>query len=122
MKISSIVAGVIAWTLISSSAAAQFIGNLELNPPGCQATGQCTLGSDLRYTDPNGLTWQAAAGNRTDGASIPFWAQPIVGAPFDESYIKAAVIHDHYCDRHVRSWRATHRVSLRLTAGTRRPS
>jgi len=34
----------------------------------------------------------------------------IVGAPFTKEYIKAAVIHDHYCDRHVRPWRQTHKV------------
>jgi hypothetical protein len=43
-------------------------------------------------------------------ATIPSWARPFVGGPFDPSYIKAAVIHDHYCDRHVRPWRSTHRA------------
>ena len=48
----------------------------------------------------------------TDGASIPGWAQPIIGAPFDRSYLKAAILHDHYTYRenHVRSWRSTHRM------------
>ena len=48
----------------------------------------------------------------TDGASIPEWAQPIIGKPYDESYLKAAIIHDHYCyeENHVRTWRQTHRM------------
>jgi hypothetical protein len=33
-----------------------------------------------------------------------------VGQPFEEAFIKAAVIHDHYCDRRVRPWRQTHQV------------
>lgn len=33
-----------------------------------------------------------------------------MGVPFAPDYIKAAVIHDHYCDRHVRPWRQTHKV------------
>lgn len=99
-------------TMISalSPASAQFSGTFELGPEGCERTGQCTLTYDFRYRDPNGVEWQAAAQNRTDGASIPPWAQSIVGSPFDKNFTKAAVIHDHYCDRHVRPWRVTHRV------------
>jgi Protein of unknown function (DUF1353) len=96
--------------LTTAPAHAEFIGDFELGPPGCQAQGQCTLTYDFKYVDPNGVGWQAAAQNQTDGASIPPWAQPFIGQPFDEKYIRAAVIHDHYCDRHVRTWRATHRV------------
>lgn len=87
-----------------------FVGNLVLIPPGCEASGKCSLGEDFGYVDPNGVGWQAKKDDNTDGASIPSWAQPLVGKPFEPSYIKAAVIHDHYCDRHVRPWRDTHRV------------
>src|SRR5687767_4148559 len=93
----------LSWT---ASCRADFEGNFELGPAGCEQTGKCILTYDFRFTDPKGLVWQAAASNKTDGASIPAWAQPIIGSPFDKSYIKAAVIHDHYCDRHVRPWRA----------------
>lgn len=96
--------------LLLSPAKAQFSGNFDLSPQGCEGTGKCILKYDLRYKDPKGVEWLAAANDTTDGASIPSWAQPFVGDPFDKSYIKAAVIHDHYCDRHVRSWRTTHRV------------
>lgn len=89
---------------------AQFSGNLVLMPKGCEATGQCILMEPLSFKDPSGLVWEAAAQLKTDGASIPAVFQPFVGNPFDEAFIKAAIIHDHYCDRHVRSWRTTHRV------------
>jgi len=97
-------------SLVPLHALAQFDGELVLLPAGCQATGQCTLRNKLRYTDGSGTVWEAKAGLVTDGASIPGVFQPFVGAPFEESFIKAAVVHDHYCDRHVRSWRQTHRV------------
>lgn len=95
---------------IPSIATAQFTGNLRLSPKGCEATGQCTLQAPLRFRDLNGDMWEAARGLVTDGASIPGVFQPFVGHPFDENFIKAAIIHDHYCDRHVRPWRTTHRV------------
>ena len=95
---------------VSGSALAQFEGELELEPDGCEVDGKCFTKQALRYTDPNNLVWEAKKGLETDGASIPLWAQPFVGKPYDQSYLKAAVVHDHYCDRHVRSWRSTHRV------------
>lgn len=87
-----------------------FVGKLVLEPPNCQTSGQCTLGEDFGYIDPRGVGWQAQKGNVTDGASIPVWAQPFVGVPFEPAYIRAAIIHDHYCDRNVRTWQETHRV------------
>jgi hypothetical protein len=87
-----------------------FVGKLVLEPANCQTSGMCTLGEDFGYLDPRGIGWQAKKGNKTDGASIPIWAQPLVGKPFEPGYIKAAIIHDHYCDRHVRPWKDTHRV------------
>jgi hypothetical protein len=94
----------------TETANAKFTGQLKLSPADCKQSRVCKLEEALKYRDPNDLEWQAAAGNETDGASIPKWAQPFVGQPFEESFIKAAVIHDHYCDRHVRGWRATHRM------------
>jgi uncharacterized protein DUF1353 len=93
-----------------TNAKAEFIGNLEFLPAGCEQAGLCKIKTDFRYKDPTGIEWLTKAGDTTDGASIPFWAQPFVGQPFDKMFIKAAVIHDHYCDRHVRPWRQTHRV------------
>jgi hypothetical protein len=83
---------------------------------------RCFLADDLRYTDPNALVWLASKRDpnasddvetgTTDGASIPKWAQSFVGLPFDPSYIKAAVIHDHYTyhENRVRSWVSSQRV------------
>ncbi|WP_050980239.1 DUF1353 domain-containing protein [Sinorhizobium sojae] len=93
-----------------SHSKADFVGSLELLPPGCETAGNCRLGQDFGFVDASGLGWQASKGLLTDGASIPPWARPLVGAPFEAAFIKAAVIHDHYCDRHVRPWRQTHRV------------
>lgn len=96
--------------LLPTTAFAEFTGNLKLSPKACQATGQCTLQEPLRFKDPAGLVWEAMAGLVTDGASIPGVFRPFIGEPFNEKFIKAAIVHDHYCDRHVRSWRKTHRV------------
>jgi hypothetical protein len=100
----------IAAALTLTPARAEFIGTLEFIPAGCEAGGACTIKNDFEYKDPAGVRWQTKAQDKTDGASIPSWAQPFVGDPFTKEYIKAAVIHDHYCDRHVRPWRQTHKV------------
>lgn len=68
------------------------------------------LEDDFGYVDPSGLGWQTNKGTKTDGASIPPLLQPFVGSPWEDGYIRAAVIHDWYCDRHVRTWKETHRV------------
>ena len=92
------------------NAAGQFKGELVLIPPGCEKQLECTVKNEFGYIDAHGIGWQAMAGLKTDGASIPPWAQPFIGEPFAKDFIRAAVIHDHYCKRHVRSWRTTHRV------------
>lgn len=110
MRPSYIVAGTVLLTLMSGGARAQFDGALELIPPGCEQVGQCKLKNALRFTDSANVVWEAKAELLTDGASIPGIFQPFIGSPFDPTFIKAAVIHDHYCDRHVRPWTQTHRV------------
>ena len=97
-------------------------GELVLYPQGCQskAGGICKLGSELTYTSSrNRLVWKTnawssdeAQSGTTDGASIPKWARPIIGEPYEGAYLKASIIHDHYCykENHVRSWRDTHRM------------
>ncbi|MGJ8571966.1 MAG: DUF1353 domain-containing protein [Hoeflea sp.] len=109
--------------LIATPASADwFEGKLTLTPPGCQKLPgyACKLAEKIKYhSSETGLTWQAdkwqdgnGQSGTTDGASIPVWAQKIIGNPYDESYLKAAIIHDHYCyeENHVRSWRQTHRM------------
>jgi len=61
------------------------------------------LEADFGYIDPTGVGWQTNKGAETDGASIPPLLQPFVGSPWEDGYIRAAVIHDWYCDRHVRA-------------------
>lgn len=89
---------------------ADFSGKLILEPDGCEKIRECYTKFPLHYIDSKGIGWEAKAGLKTDGATIPLWAQPFIGKPYDQSYIKAAVVHDHYCDKHVRPWRQTHRV------------
>lgn len=97
-------------------------GELVLLPDGCEQKGKCYLKSDLTFIDAQKVRWRAGKWEEgaketvetgtTDGASIPEWAQPVIGEPFREEYLKAAVIHDHYCykENHVRSWRKTHKM------------
>jgi hypothetical protein len=68
------------------------------------------LEADFGYIDPAGVGWQTNKGTRTDGATIPPLLQPFVGSPWEDGYIRAAVIHDWYCDHTVRGWKTTHRV------------
>ena len=101
----SLFAAAIAITM----ARAEFVGDLEFIPTGCEATGICAIKSDFEYKDPAALRWQTKAQDKTDGASAV--TQRFVGALFTKEFIKAAVIHDHYCDCHVRTWRQTYRLS-----------
>lgn len=103
-------AAVVVCLTVVSAEAGEFVGSVEFTQPGCEKDGLCVLKSDFGYKDSSGAGWQAKAGNKTDGASIPPKLQPYIGYSFDEDLIRAAVIHDHYCDRHVKSWSETHWV------------
>lgn len=107
---------------IDDTVLGQFDGELELIPAGCEQQGKCYLRNDITYTDPSNVRWRAGKWvegqpeteqtGTTDGASIPAWAQPVIGEPFNEQYLLAAVVHDHYCykENRVRTWRQTHRM------------
>ena len=95
---------------VTGPAKAEFIGQVAFSPTGCQAVGQCKLVHDFGYVDPNKIGWQAKAGLMTDGASIPSWAQPFIGGPWEKEFIRAAVLHDYYCIRTVRDRTQTHRM------------
>lgn len=104
------------------AAAQSFEGDLLFQPEGCEAERRCLLVNDLTYADAANMRWKASrrdpgAGEEvltgtTDGASIPDWAQPLIGRPFDPELIKAAVVHDHYTypENRVRSYWRTQRV------------
>lgn len=96
--------------LLSTESIADFSGELVLKPDGCEKVRECYTKFPLHFVDSKGTEWEAKANLKTDGATIPIWAQPFIGEPYDKSFIKAAIVHDHYCDRHVRPWRQTHRV------------
>lgn len=84
-----------------------FIGTLSLH----QGTGDnLVVDHDFGFYDSEGLLWQVHQGDITNGASIPSILKPIVGQSFQETYLKAAVLHDVYCVSKVRSWQQTARM------------
>jgi hypothetical protein len=78
------------------------------------------LATPFGYIDPNGVHWDVPAGFQTDGASIPRFFQPLIGGPWTDAYIKAAVVHDFYIRRQSVSAEAVHKVFYLalLAAGT----
>jgi hypothetical protein len=90
-----------------------FIGQLKLIANPSDATGKTKiLADDLFFVDPDKFVWKAGKGDVTDGASIPDLFKPIIGDAFEQDFLPAAVIHDHYTNRlhRVRSWRETARA------------
>lgn len=73
---------------------------------------------DLVFVDSAGDTWTAPIGTLTDGASVPRAALPITDGRFDQRFLKAAVVHDAYCQEdnegrfpyRTKPWRAVHRM------------
>ena len=113
IHLASVAFGLATLMLVSQSASAKgkFLTELKLGPKGCEKTLNCKVEQTFRFRDPSGVTWESKKGNFTDGASIPPGIfQLLIGENFDKRYLKAAVIHDHYCKNRVRSWRATRRV------------
>lgn len=116
-----LVAGMVTTTAAGEETAkfGHFEGKLELVKNGCETTnpdkpkpGPWRLLYNFGYVDRWDVPWQADAGDCTDGASIPAWAQPLVGGPMTTEYRQAAVLHDHYSKsvRYVRSWLQTQRM------------
>lgn len=74
----------------------------------------------LTFTDSSGRTWTAPRGTLTDGASVPRYALAVSDGRFDEKFLKAAVVHDAYCqdinkDRcpeqyRTKPWKDVHRM------------
>ena len=69
-----------------------------------------TLLQELSFIDKNGKKWTASKGLLTDGATIPgiFWL--LVGPPLASNHIKAAVLHDQYCEIRTEPFRDVHRM------------
>ena len=74
----AVAATVSAILLVGSNAHSEFIGDLQFTPAGCEQSGVCEIKSDFSYKDAQGMEWLTKAGDKTDGASIPSWAQPYV--------------------------------------------
>jgi len=78
------------------------------------------VGNKLVYTDATNKQWTAVAGTRTDGASVPRFALSLTNGREDDKFLKAAIIHDaycqdvneHHCPRQYReeSWQDVHRM------------
>jgi hypothetical protein len=64
----------------------------------------------LTYTDRGNVPWFAPQDYVTDGATIPRPLWPIIGSPFTGNYVRAAIIHDVYCDLKSRDWKLVHRT------------
>lgn len=99
-------------TIFPTLASADFIGTVKLKPVDCQKTEYCELAEDFGFVDRRGLGWQADKDDKTDGASIPKWAQKFAGEPWTPEYLNASVLHDHYSKsvRPVRGWFETQRM------------
>jgi hypothetical protein len=68
------------------------------------------LSDPFTYIDRDGVHWDVPAGYRTDGATIPVFFRPIIGGPWTDSYIKAAVVHDFYIRRSTVNADAVHKM------------
>ena len=89
------------------------------------------VGSALTFTDEDGTEWAAPLSTLTDGASVPRLALAVTDGRFDAQFLKAAVVHDAYCQEEnaqrrppyrSRPWKQTHRMFLQacIAGGTPR--
>lgn len=73
---------------------------------------------DLVFVDTKGYAWTAQVGTLTDGASVPRAALPVTNGRFDQRFLKAAVVHDAYCQEdnkdgptyQTKPWRTVHKM------------
>ncbi len=83
-------------------------GELLLKPLGDGRNMQ--VAQQIEFVDSQGRRWTVPPGTKTDGASIPRSLWSIVGSPFTGTYLRAAVIHDHYTTTKYRGWMDTHDI------------
>src|SRR5687767_9221624 len=57
------------------------------------------LDENLTFLDSSGVKWVAPKGTLTDGASVPRLLPPITDGQWDPRFLKAAVVHDAYCQK-----------------------
>ena len=65
---------------------------------------------DFSFVDKHDVVWTAHQYDITDGASIPWFSQPLIGKPYNRTYLGPAVLHDVYCRDKQRSKWATDRM------------
>ena len=65
---------------------------------------------DVVFTDSKDRHWIALRGAIIDGASIPKFFWRVIGSPFVGYYRRASVIHDVYCENHLRPAQEVHDV------------
>lgn len=91
------------------------------------------LDAKLTFVDSAGLRWVAPQGTLTDGATVPRLVLPITDGRWDASFLKAAVVHDAYCQEENKSrtpeqyqsrpWPTVHRMFFEaMIAGGTDPS
>ncbi len=78
------------------------------------------IDTQLVFVDAQGTKWIAPKGTWTDGASVPRLALWISDGRFQEEFLKAAIVHDAYCQEfnktrckdqyHKLPWRQVHRM------------
>jgi hypothetical protein len=74
----------------------------------------------LTFIDSNNVEWVAPKGTLTDGASVPRYALWVTDGRYHENFLKAAVVHDAYCQGvnetrcpdqyHSKPWQEVHRM------------
>ena len=81
-----------------------------------------TLLEDFVYIDSDDERWTAPKGAKADGASIPQALWSLMGGPFEGKYRNASIIHDFYCSKRHRPWKAVHRMfyNAMITSGVGR--
>jgi hypothetical protein len=105
----------------------RFLGTIEFidkNCPNNENPRFCKLKNEHTFLGSDGLrNWQTVAwadGNNesgtTNGADIPRLVRKLVGYPFDEKILPAAIVHDHYTfnENHHVNWYDTHLMYLQI--------
>ena len=86
----------------------RFIGTLILHNPS--DVKKMTVGKDFSFEDSRGILWTVHKGDVTDGASIPNQLKLFIGGSYQTPYLKAAILHDVYCQNKTHSWQDTDRM------------
>lgn len=84
--------------------------SIKFNPNKYNKGKAIEVLEELIYIDSNKTKWIVPKGYKSDGASIPKWAQRFIGEPLEGDTLRAVLIHDVYCENKKRSQEDTHKV------------